>query len=168
MPSGNIHAELRELIAQLSQRYAGPVFPPHLTLLGNLSGSEKELIIQTQALAARTRPFPVILTTAGYLSEYFQCVFLQAEATSALLEANRLARNLFQLRQDPEFAPHLSLLYGIINTRTKQQIIASIGPEFPRSFMVHTVYLFSTAGDPKDWRQVEQFVLPDRLGNSDD
>ncbi len=168
MPSRNTHAELSNLIARLSQRYAAPVFPPHVTLLGNLNGNKKELVAQAETLAARIRPFPVNLTTAGYLNEYFRCVFLQAEATPALLEANRLARNLFLHRQDSEFMPHLSLLYGIFNARTKQQIITSIGPELPRSFMVHTVYLFSTAGDPKDWRQVAQFALPNRQENSDD
>jgi 2'-5' RNA ligase len=155
MPSGEINDELRQTISKLSQQYATPMFPPHVTLLGNLSGGEKDLSSQTQRLAARIRPFQVTLTTVDYLDEYFRCLFLRAEETPTLLEAGRAARIIFHREQDPIFLPHLSLMYGNFDIEIKKQIVESIGHEFNRSFWVSHLRLFSTTGEPKDWYRVQ-------------
>jgi 2'-5' RNA ligase len=155
MPSGEINDELRQTISKLSLQYATPMFPPHVTLLGTLSGEEKHLSSQTQRLAARIRPFQVTLTTVDYLDEYFRCLFLRAEATPTLLEADRAARIIFHREQDPIFLPHLSLMYGNFDIETKKQIVESIGHEFNRSFWVRHLRLFSTTGEPKDWYRVQ-------------
>ncbi len=123
MPSGKINDELSRLISQLSQQYAAPVFPPHVTLLGELTGAEKELAAQTRQLAAGLQPFQVNLTVVDVLDAYFRCLFLRAEETPALLAANRQARQLFKREQDPKFMPHLSLLYGDFDRATKDRII---------------------------------------------
>jgi 2'-5' RNA ligase len=84
---------------------------------------------------------------------------VRGEATSALAAANWQAREIFGRQQDPDFMPHLSLLYGNFDAATKEQIIASIGPAFNQSFPVAAIHLFSTSGEPKDWFLAQSFEL---------
>jgi 2'-5' RNA ligase len=160
MPTGNVRDELSKTISQLSHQYATPVFPPHVTLIGNLLGGEKELSSQTQQLAARIRAFEISLTTIDFLDEYFRCLFLRAAETPPLLEAHQMARALFHREQEPRFMPHLSLLYGHFDAETKQQIIQAIGRGFRKTFSATALHLFSTTGEPKDWYRVQEFEMP--------
>ena len=159
MPNGKIASELSKTISQLSIQYTAPLFPPHMTLIGDIYDGEKEMIAQTQQLASRIRAFQVTLTTVDYLDVYFRCLFLRAEETPALLEANRVARDIFHREQEPRFMPHLSLLYGNFDVETKKQIIQAIGREFRRTFPVTALHLYSTTGETKEWYRVQEFEL---------
>ena len=158
-PSGELYDELGKMISQLSSKYGAPIFPPHVTLLGDLLGDEKEITTQAQQLASRLEPFQITLTTVDYLDSYFRCLFVHAEETPALVEANRLARNIFHREQDPRFMPHLSLMYGTFDDETKKRIIESIGREFNKSFPVDRIHLLSCNGEPKDWYRVQALML---------
>jgi 2'-5' RNA ligase len=168
MPSGKINEELKKTISKLSHEFAGPVFLPHVTLLGNLDSDKQELLSHTQQLAAHIRPFQVTLTTVDFFDEYFWCLFLRTQETAPLLEAEREARMIFHREQDPNFMPHLSLLYGNFELLTKKQIIEAIGHEFNISFSVRHINLFSTTGKPMDWYRVQKFVLQGRQESSHD
>lgn len=162
MPTGKINDELSKMIFQLSRQFMTPVFPPHMTLLGQLTGEEKELSSQTQHLASHICPFQVNLTTVDYLDAYFRCLFLRVEETIDLLTTHQEARRIFRRESDPKFLPHLSLIYGYFENRTKEQIIASIGRDFNQWFDVSQIHLFSTTGEPKDWYRVQAYDLQGR------
>lgn len=162
MPTGEIASELSKTISQLSKQYSAPLFPPHMTLMGDIYDSEKEMIERTQQLASRIHPFQVTLTTVDYLDVYFRCLFLRAEETPALLQANQVARTIFHREQEPRFMPHLSLLYGNFDVETKKQMIETIGREFRRTFPVTVLHLFSTTGETKEWYRVQEFEIPGR------
>ena len=162
MPPEKINDDLSKIIFQLSHHYITPLFPPHITLLGELTGSPEEISIQTRQLAAHLQPFHVTLTTVDFLNEYFRCLFLRVEETSNLMEANREARIIFHREPDPAFMPHLSLLYGDFDDVTKKQIINSIGQEFIKSFSVSYIHLISTTGEPKDWFRIQKNALRGR------
>jgi 2'-5' RNA ligase len=162
MPTGKINDELSEVVSRLSRQFSTPVFPPHLTLIGNLNGSAAELTAQTQQLSERLEPFVISLGAVGFLDEYFRCLFLRAEATPALLEANRQARRVFRQEQEPAYMPHLSLLYGHFEPQVKTHIVASIGREFNRHFSASQLHLFFTGDQPKDWYRVQKFEFQAR------
>jgi 2'-5' RNA ligase len=162
MPSGKINDDLSTKISQLSHQYATPVFPPHITLLGELNGNGSELAAQMLHLAARICPIQVTLTKADFLDDYFRCLFLRVEETPTLLQANQEARAIFHREQDPKFMPHLSLMYGNFDAGTKKPLVASIGLEFNQTFSVSQLHLFSISADPADWRRVQTAELQDR------
>jgi len=57
LPHSDKHQELTQLIIKLSQKYGGPCFLPHITLLAGMQGNEKELIIKTSELATKIKAF---------------------------------------------------------------------------------------------------------------
>jgi 2'-5' RNA ligase len=65
-PPEPVFDRLAQIITQISQQYSTPSFEPHVTLIGNLSLHEEEMLAATQQLANFLKPFTLQLTTAGF------------------------------------------------------------------------------------------------------
>ncbi len=159
MPSGIVYNKLSKMMSELSYKYATPHFEPHVTLLGRLTGNEEEIISKASKLANCIRPYELRLNEVDFLDEYFRCLFIKAEATEPVLSANSSARKIFNRKQDPEYMPHLSLMYGNFSPEVKRRIVTEIGSDFNLKFDVMSIYLFSTGDNVEEWRKVKEFAL---------
>ena len=159
MPEGDVYKKLADLISQLSKKYSVPNFEPHVTILHNLAILEKEMLVKTSELAIKIHPFEIELTTTDYLDEYFRCLFVRAEETKELINANLKAREIFNRQSDPKYIPHLSLLYGKLPLKIKEEIIIEIGREFNESFEEKSIHLYSSEEDISKWHRIKEFNL---------
>jgi 2'-5' RNA ligase len=151
MPRGRVRNDLQKLITKLSVQYASPDFEPHVTLVGELVISENEAITKTKQLANLLKPFTISLKEVACLDEYFRCVFIKAEKTEGLMNANLTARALFKQENSEEYMPHLSLVYGDLQGKTKKAIIQHLGAETATEFAAEGLYLYYTLGQPNEW-----------------
>ena len=159
MPSGDAYNRLNSIMAGLSRKHNSPFFEPHITLMGELQGPKQEVISGTARLAEKTGPFTARLGRVGYLNEYFRCLFIQAEKTGELMKANLAAREEFGRQADPEFFPHMSLVYGDFPEKAKQGMIRETGKEIDMSLNIESIHIFSTRGGPDRWYRVREFPL---------
>ena len=161
LPPEPVFDRLTQIIAQISKQYSTPYFDPHVTLLGDLTLREEEMVATTQQLTNFLKPFTLTLTTAGYLNEYFKSLFITVEETEELMEAHQKARTLFNRAQDPKFFPHLSLMYGNFSPEIKEKILSEIGKDFQITFEVNDMYLTLCSSNIalKDWRKLVQFTF---------
>ncbi|MGA2784592.1 MAG: hypothetical protein ABSF09_07845, partial [Candidatus Bathyarchaeia archaeon] len=88
MPTGDAYQALANLIFDLSKEYSSPRFAPHVTLLGELHGSEEEIKSRTSRLSANLKPYAIDLTRIEYLDEYFRSLFIRVEETEQVMQAN--------------------------------------------------------------------------------
>jgi 2'-5' RNA ligase len=159
-PAGKAHELLATTIANLSQEHAGPRFDPHVTLLGDLAGTEAELSHRTRKLAQALPSIDLTLTVPAFQDQYFQCVFMCVEENARLLEAHMLARKVFHKEDVPPYMPHLSLLYGLDARSLKEQIIGTLPASLNLRFTASAVTLLRAGGsNPKDWRKVQTFAF---------
>jgi 2'-5' RNA ligase len=126
IPCGMVYERLATTIADLSKAYHAPNFVPHVTLLGNLYGSEDEITLQALSVARQLKPFNIQLTHPDYQEGYSRCLFLRVRITPAILKAHALAKRAFFRHEVPRYMPHLSLLYGFFPVEVKKQIIAGL------------------------------------------
>lgn len=159
IPRGAVYHKLDHLISLLSKSYRTPNFEPHVTLIGGVTGSENEILEKTAQLASLLRLFQIKLTQVNHFDEYFRCLFVRVEEVKPIVEANAKAREIFGKKDDLEYLPHLSLVYGNLTPETKEEIIAKIGRKFDLRFEVKSFSLFSTQGEVKDWYIVKEFPL---------
>ena len=159
MPAGETYRKLEKLILELSRRYSAPRFSPHVTLLGQVLDPPEVAAAKTEELASILHPFTVRLTRVDCLDEYFRCLFIRVEESRAVMGANEAARRVFNGGGDPEYMPHLSLLYGDFPSDTKRRIISGIGENFDIAFEAGEIHLFSTAGPPEDWYRMGVYPL---------
>lgn len=159
IPSGNAYNRLENIISELSKQYSAPFFEPHVTLIGGIKDSEENTLSKTSQLANSVRPFRVTLTEVQYLDEYFKSLFIRAKETDELMKANSKARETFNLQNDSDYMPHLSLMYSNSPTRIKEEIIEKIGKDIAVKFDVKNIHLFSTEGEVGDWYKIKKFDL---------
>ncbi len=156
VPTGAVGDRLAGVIAGLSTRYHGPVFDPHLTLLGRLEGEEGVLVDRTRQLVCARQPFEVRLEAPGYEAQYFRCLFLPVAPSPPLLDTHRRAMQIFNAQSRSAFDPHVSLLYGLFSERMKQEIIKALPPDLPPSFSVSRFQLIrADSPNPQNWQAVE-------------
>jgi 2'-5' RNA ligase len=124
LPTKEDELYLRRIVENLRQRYGGPAFPPHITVLGDIDVSldviEETVKNSTKGLA----PFSVKKLGLEFSDYVFKSAYLSLEPSHQLKEINRrLARNLDR-DNDYSFKPHVSLLYKVI-ARAERRRIAS-------------------------------------------
>ncbi len=160
VPTGAVHDRLAGVIADLSTRYGGPAFDPHLTLLGRLEGEEGVLVDRTHQLARALQSFEVRLEAPSYEPLYFRCLYLPAEPSPPLLEAHRRATQIFDAQPTSAFEPHVSLLYGLFPERVKQEIITVLPSDLPGTLPFSRLQLVRAGStNPQDWQVVETLEI---------
>src|SRR5262249_48834997 len=134
--------------------YEAPVFEAHVTLLGNLEGTEEEHLRRTESLALQLSPFTVVLNQPAIGDKYFHCVFLTVEPTAEVMNANAVARRTFG-RGPETYEPHVSLVYGRYPRARREQMAASVAHDVQRSFEATSVQLIrADTTNPVDWHVI--------------
>jgi 2'-5' RNA ligase len=162
MPPNDMSRRLKRSVLRLSKRFASPTFEPHVTLLGRLEGTETELRSKASILASRLKPVLIQLEEAGYLDEYFRCLFIRVAHSRSLLDAHQTAVEIFGADKQFRFMPHLSLVYADLNNDAKLRAAQDIGTSFQDRFQVMSLHLYSTTGSPGKWYCIDQFALGKR------
>lgn len=158
-PSGPAYDSIARVIRELAQQLDAPVFEPHVTLLGNLRGTEQEHRRRCQTLASGLQPLEIVLTEPSYRDEYFQCVFMLVQQTPALMSANARAAQTFGQAQDV-YLPHVSLLYGRWSEARKREIISRLPRDLRTSFETRSVHLIKACSpDPQSWQEIMAFPI---------
>jgi len=159
MPEDEVYAKLISTIRQLSKPYGTPEFEPHVTVIGTMTGQKKDLTEKMNRLAAEVKPFAVKLMDLDYLNEYFRCLFIRIEQSAAVMGANTKARTIFDQSRSADYMPHLSLMYGDIDTAVKKAVIQTIGRDLRCTFPVNDIHLYATSGAPERWHKVQSVHL---------
>ncbi len=158
-PAGKAHAILSRTIRDLAHELDAPVFEPHISLIGNLEGTEEDLIEKTRELAGRLEPFTAVLTEPSYRDTHFQCLFMVVERTAPLMNAYAIASEFFH-KPHQEFMPHLSLVYGSYSEARKKFVMEGLPADVATSFGVTGLILVrADSPDPKHWHEIGPFPL---------
>lgn len=134
-----------------------PLFDPHITLIPHQFLTEQEVIEKAREIASLLKPFTVNLTKIGHNDAYFTALYIHAERSAELMNANKVAQNTIGM--DEVYMPHLTLLYGDLPLEEKQKIIESIGDDFNITFPITSIYVYYTGGNPTGWHEVAEFTL---------
>ncbi len=159
MPKGQIYNKFNTLIKKLADENEGPVFKPHVTLLGEVPQQGKSEVIRlTEELVAGQKPFLITLREIGYQDFHFRTLFVKAEITAPLQALHDKAKQIFSAQNITQYMAHLSLLYGNYPNELKEQIIAEIGSQQPAQWEVNSVHLVK-GGEVEDWKIVKEFTF---------
>ena len=161
MPTGEEYTRLSRLIGDLSRQYGGPIFEPHVTLLGDVNGSPECIGERTDQLASSIPPFSVHLTAPGYQDVYFRCLYMQVELSPPLQQCYREAQRIFDHSESQPFMPHVSLLYGTFPSQDKEPMASGLPKDVPRIFDVAALYVLQARSkDPRSWIIIQTSDLP--------
>lgn len=157
MPKGDIYKKYDGLIKKLAEENAGPVFKPHVTLLGGIELPEDDVIKKAEELVSGQKPFKISLSEIGYEDYHFRTLFVRAIISPPLQNLHNRAKQIFEM-EIPPYMAHLSLLYGNYPVDLKEKIIKEIGREQPAQFEVSSVHLIK-GGEVEDWKIVKEVTF---------
>ena len=120
------------------------------------------MLAASLALARALRPFLVRLQGVEGRDEPFRCLFARAAADEPLLSAHRAAARAFGRAPDPEYFPHLSLVYGTLPPDVKAGLTVDLVAEAAVAFEAGSLHAWRTAGPVGHWREIGLFRLPGR------
>ena len=157
MPRGHVKDQLRNAICSLSTDFEGPIFKPHVTLVGGFLGREKELLQKTEIISRNIRPFEISFNGITYLDEYFRSLFLKVKFSSQLKGAKDIACKELSWN-DNGYIPHLSLAYGNYSIKEKEEMISTINI-LPNGFLVDHIFLAHNDEIHLKWKVIQGFPL---------
>ncbi len=155
---------LSALIKTLSNKFSSPVFEPHVTLLGkirSINNSDSDLEKNTLALAKQLTPIKVSSSRVDCEDTFYKSLFLEIDHSKALNQANRMAEKMFELDDDFQWKPHLSLLYGEQSKQDKEKAIDNFLPHKAFHMELNTLQLIYGFGLPEEWRVIMSIDLGD-------
>lgn len=157
VPPQPIFDELTEVIRVLAVKYKGPVFQPHLTILGGIEKDLNEIIKSATKIAEHTPALDLSLGPVSFSTTYYQSVFLRVDATAQLMQLNLDIKKALN-GENNVFMPHISLMYGNHEMAVREKIANSI--QFPNiSFLVSTLVIILEGPGPTEWQPVETISL---------
>ncbi len=161
VPSDENRTLLMETILHYSNALGTPIFKPHITLTSQLPGKVEELKEKTRKLAASIDVQRLTLGPPAHSNSYFQCVFLPVESNPLLLDAYLTAQSVFILKRQKEYNPHLSLIYGNLNKRDREKIVAELGDKLSDSIAFNAVCIYRASSDsnPNNWMEIGYYSL---------
>lgn len=162
-PSGQYAAQLEKIIARLAGDFNSPVFSPHVTLVGGISGTEREVVRSARQLALDLSPFLLLLGREIICEPHWtRALAVRAQRTVSLVEANTRARKIFDLQAQAAFDPHMSLLYTeVIPEEMRLQATHSLFGRgvFGGRFKVDNLAVYRCNGPVESWRKVAAVPL---------
>lgn len=158
MPKGQVYNKFFNLIKKLARENGGPIFEPHVTLLGDIELFGQGILKKMAELVHGQRSFPVTLKQIDYEDFFFRTLFVKAEVTEPLFSLHERAKKIFGMENIPPYMPHLSLLYGNYPVKLKEKIIKEIGRDQTAQFDVSSIHLIK-GGRVDDWQIIREFTF---------
>lgn len=157
IPPEPIFSQLKNKIDELAKQFNGPVFEPHMTLVGNIEMDLAELEQKVKELAGNTSKFEVKTSEVSFSTTYFQNVFVKVKPSARLMQLNLNAKKLLGMENNL-FMPHISLLYGTQDMERREKAAFQI--ELPElSFEARELAIVPASEDMSKWIPVSKIPL---------
>ncbi|HJY98380.1 MAG TPA: 2'-5' RNA ligase family protein [Patescibacteria group bacterium] len=156
IPPEPAFSQIKSVIKQLSNDYGGPLFEPHITLVGNIDQDLSQIEKKLKLLSSGIEKFELSFGPVSFSTTYFQSVFLRVNSTAKLMDLSLTIKTTLGLENDV-YMPHASLLYGNHSMTVREEIASKI--HFPKmSFLANEFIITPSTPNPKEW--VHSAVIP--------
>lgn len=149
IPPEPVYTQLKQTVDQLSRSYNGPIFEPHMTLLGNIDKDLSEIENKVNELATGASTLELSLGPISFSTTYFQSVFVRVNSDADLMQLNLEAKKLFGMNNDV-FMPHISLLYGDHDMAIREEAATKVKLS-PTPFIINEFVITPAISDPSLW-----------------
>lgn len=161
-PSGSDFRQLLALVNSIGHKYGTPLFEPHITLLSGLLGSEKDIESRVSQLSSQFSAFTVHCSNMDWSDDYFRCLYIKVKKEPALVALYKQARKRIPNEKKGDFEPHnfephISLMYGKLAHKTKQELAIKLEKEYPEHLLIDSLSLYRCSGPPESWRLVKEY-----------
>lgn len=155
----NVRSYVTTVVTDLAQKFNGPIFEPHTTVLGDVHASIEEMEGNCKKIASQTKPFIVETGAVEYSTTYYQCAFVRLKSNPELMTLYDTTKAVFGMSAPTVYMPHMSLFYGNVSYETRQEIIDSLSFT-PQQFLINSLVV-TPGGElpPSEWQHLMELPL---------
>ena len=152
IPEKHDYNYLVDIIDWLSVKYHSILFEPHCTLLSGISSEHDILDKIVQVADAFNTKITLQSLTVDHSEVLKKSVFVTVLKSPELAQLHRSALQLFSVKYEGNYDPHISLIYKTIPVEEKLRIINSIN--IKDSFCMDKLALVESGERFGDWKNV--------------
>ena len=157
IPPQPIFNEVSKVINDLSVEYKGPVFKPHMTVLGSIDRKLSDIRKAVETVANDTERLSLSLGPVSFSTTYFQSVLVRVNSTAQLTQLNLDIKKLLDIENNV-FMPHISLMYGNHDMKTREKIAEKIKLR-SSSFVADKIVIVPEKSEPEEWEPIVTILL---------
>lgn len=159
IPPQPVFDELNKIISDLSAEYKGLVFKSHMTLLGSTECELDDIRKAVEAVAKNTKKLKLSLGPVSFSTTYYQSVLVRVGTTAQLMQLNLDLKKALGIENNI-FMPHISLMYGDHDMKTREEIAAKINLQ-NTSFIADSIVIVPVAekSKPEDWEAIATILF---------
>lgn len=144
-PAEDVAEEMRDDIGRVCKLSGGPLFEPHVTLLGDLSGPPDKIHFACESVFRQTNAIPVKAIGLASTNQFFMSLFLELDVPAALYAARADIAERLSV-QPPPFRPHISLAYGYDAQAAPAGVLDDLKTKYVgRAFCLSTIAAVASA-----------------------
>ena len=160
--SSNDSDYLNKIQDIVQNKLRGPKFKIHLTLAGPFQNIDNSSVEGIKKYCNQHSPIEVNTNSYSYKEKFFQSLFISLDKSKELEDLRKAMFKINGKSLIKNFFPHISLSYGIYQTKTKENLITSL-PRLKMSFTIDKISLVEINEDIKLWKISESFSFNSAL-----
>jgi 2'-5' RNA ligase len=129
IPTEPARSYFQNIVNNLAQRYAAPVFEPHVTVYVGVDCTDTVDQVLSKAGRSNKRIALQVLNVSSS-SEFIKTLFVHFSRSTQLQQLNHSIRTAAQDSSDYQLSPHLSLLYKRVSAQDRRLLTHSIEVPF--------------------------------------
>ena len=148
---------LSKTISELATKHKGPVFEPHLTILGDVNLELDVLCEKVNKVVQNTPVLKLETSSVEYSTTYYQCVFVRVKPTPEMMQLYEDLKVNLGLTSPSVFMPHISLFYGNLPYLERNEIATSLEIE-TQVFTSQAIVITPSGADvpPDKWEHLRE------------
>ena len=140
----------------VQNKLRGPKFKIHLTLAGPFQNIDNSSVKVIKKYCNQHSPIAVNSHSYSYKENFFQSLFISLDKSKELEDIREAMFKINGQNLIKSFFPHISLSYGIFQTKIKENLITTL-PRLKSSFTIDKISLVEINEDIKLWKISESF-----------
>ena len=155
--SQNDKKYLRKIITNIAKKYHAPEFEPHITIYG-LIDIEINLIKKIlKKIAKNNKSFITRKTKILQSNNLWKTIYIELENQKEFTKIYQNLKECFEQIEKYEFSPHISLVYKILSTTEKTEIINQL--DIKKEFTIEQIVILKFFPEVEKWEIVEKYDL---------
>jgi 2'-5' RNA ligase len=159
IPDKDTYDNLSRIIKNFAGLTSSISFEPHVTLIGNSEFSEEQFLDALDQLANQVTSFEVDANPVSTDEYFFKSIFIPIEKNKELMAARRTVRKFLGIKKTEKYEPHLSLVYGNVDSKLKLELIRNLTAPLPTRLTLDKVALVKTTGSVAEWKKIKEINL---------
>ena len=150
-------SDLTEIILKLAQKYNGPVFQPHCTLIGKTDISLPRMKSAIINLMDNYKMIEIHPNKFGYTSNLWRTLYILLEEKQILKKWHEHICNFLSINADKDYLPHISLMYNTLSLNEKKIISSKI--KLKSAYKIHSIQIIDCGEKINGWDVAFEFKI---------